>query len=80
MLKENDIKQELAKVLYPGFSKSIVDFGFVKEIKTEGENVAIMLEITSSAEEVEKTLRDEISNRLATLGVNNLNLAIAKPT
>ncbi len=79
MLKENDIKQELAKVLYPGFSKSIVDFGFVKEIKTEGENVAIMLEITSSAEEVEKTLRDEISNRLATLGVNNLNLAIAKP-
>ena len=79
MLKENDIKQELSKVLYPGFSKSIVDFGFVKEIKVDGSNVAIMLDITSSAPEVEKILRDEISDKLGTIGVANLNLAITKP-
>jgi ATP-binding protein involved in chromosome partitioning len=79
MLKENDIKQELSKVLYPGFSKSIVDFGFVKEIKVDGSNVAIMVDITSSAPEVEKILRDEISDKLGTIGVANLNLAITKP-
>lgn len=79
MIQELDIKNELANIAYPGFSKSIVDFGFVKEIKIDGENVAIMLDITSSAAEVEQTLRDAIASRLSIIGVKNLNLAISKP-
>lgn len=79
MIKEIDIKNELSNIAYPGFSKSIVEFGFVKEIKIDGENVAIMLDITSSAAEVEQTLRDAIASKLSAIGVKNLNLAISKP-
>ena len=33
MATVSDIKNELQSVLYPGFQKSIMDFGFVKRLK-----------------------------------------------
>ena len=47
-----NIKKALESVKYPGFSKSIVDFGFVKDIKLENNNCTILLDITSTATEV----------------------------
>ncbi len=34
-----NIKKSLENVKYPGFSKSIIDFGFVKDIKVEDEKL-----------------------------------------
>ncbi len=53
-----DIKEELGKVLYPGFQKSIVDFGFVKDIELiDDESCVITLDITSSSADVEAQLK-----------------------
>jgi len=65
-----DIKNELSKVLYPGFQKSIVDFGFVKDIALTSDNsCTIELDITSSAPEVEENLRKDINETLGKVGI-----------
>ena len=48
-----DINEKLKSVIYPGFSKSIVDFGFVKDVDLNGNNVTVTVDITSTAPEVE---------------------------
>ncbi|AXH11197.1 Mrp/NBP35 family ATP-binding protein [Halarcobacter bivalviorum] len=75
-----DIKEELSKVIYPGFQKSIIDFGFVKDIQIDADDACtILLDITSSAQEVSSKLEQDISEVLNTIGVTNVNLKISKP-
>jgi ATP-binding protein involved in chromosome partitioning len=58
MASISDIKKELENVLYPGFQKSIVEFGFLKNIDlVDSESCVIELDITSSAPEVESQLK-----------------------
>ena len=71
-----DIKKSLENVKYPGFSKSIIDFGFVKDIKLDANSCTILLDITSTAKEVEDELRREIPKALPNL---NINLVFNKP-
>jgi ATP-binding protein involved in chromosome partitioning len=79
MVTIENIKEKLSLIAYPGFTKSIVDFGFVKDIAVDGNKVAVYVEITSSAEEVEKELRESITKELKMLGATDLNIAISKP-
>jgi ATP-binding protein involved in chromosome partitioning len=79
MITIENIKEKLSNISYPGFTKSIVDFGFVKDIAVDGNKVALYVEITSSAEEVEKELRENITKELTMLGAIDLNIAISKP-
>lgn len=74
-----DIKKELEKVLYPGFQKSIVEFGFLKDVELDGESVTVYLDITSSAPEVEEALKTNISTVLGSIGVKEVALSIKKP-
>ena len=74
-----DINEKLKSVSYPGFTKSIVDFGFVKDINIDGDNVTVSVEITSSAPEVEKTLKEDITKELKTLGINTIQINVTKP-
>jgi ATP-binding protein involved in chromosome partitioning len=74
-----DIKKELEKVIYPGFSKSIVEFGFLKNVEVNGDAVSILVEITSSVQEVEHELRTNIKKVLENIGVTNLDLQVKKP-
>ena len=74
-----EINSALKKVAYPGFTKSIVDFGFVKKINVEGESVEIEVEITSSAPEVEEQIRAGVKDALNTVGVESYNLILKKP-
>ncbi|MDX4066352.1 P-loop NTPase [Aliarcobacter skirrowii] len=71
-----DIKKSLENVKYPGFSKSIIDFGFIKDIKLDANSCTILLDITSTAKEVEDELRKEIPKALSNL---NVNLVFNKP-
>ncbi|MCG3719766.1 Mrp/NBP35 family ATP-binding protein, partial [Aliarcobacter butzleri] len=73
-----NIKKELEKVKYPGFAKSIVEFGFVKDIKLDGNSCFIILDITSTAIEVEEQLKKEITNCIEPLGLM-LTLYFNKP-
>ena len=79
MATEHDIKEKLQSVKYPGFAKSIMDFGFVKDIQLTENRVSLLVEITSSAPEVEATLKEDISKELSMLGLNSIEVNIKKP-
>ncbi len=79
MATVTDIETKLKSVTYPGFTKSIVDFGFVKNIELNGNDVIIDLEITSSAKEVEDSLKTDIVKELGMLGLKNIQVIVKKP-
>jgi len=79
MISSTKIKEILSSVIYPGFSKDIVTFKFVKEIEIDGDKISIELDIPSSALEIEKQLRLEITKRLSMLGEYDIEIDIIKP-
>jgi len=78
MTQEN-VLEALKNVTYPGFTKDIVTFGFVKDIVVEGNNVALTIDITSSADEVKAQLTDEATTELKKAGFENINITIKAP-
>ena len=74
-----DINEKLKSVTYPGFTKSIIDFGFVKDIELNDNDVTVSIEITSSAPEVEKSLKEDITKELKTLGLGVVQVIVGKP-
>ena len=80
MATVQDVEQKLQLVKYPGFSKSIIDFGFVKDINIVNDNVTLVVEITSSAQEVELALKDDINKELSMLGFEDIEVIIKKPS
>ena len=79
MITVEQINEKLSKVAYPGFTKSIVDFGFVKDVAVEGKTVSIFVDISSTAPEVEATLREDITKELNLIGCEDIQLTIKKP-
>jgi ATP-binding protein involved in chromosome partitioning len=65
--------------MYPGFTKSVVDFGFDKDIDANADGVYVEIDISSSAPEVEAELRDEITKKLQLLGASKIDVVIKKP-
>lgn len=58
-MNKDEILEKLKGVIYPGFKKSIVDFGFVKNIEI-GDGVLVEVEIVSSKSEVAAKVRNSI--------------------
>ena len=59
MLSKEQVMERLKGVIYPGFEKSIVDFGFVKRVEV-GDPLQIDVEIVSSNPEVAQELKEDI--------------------
>ena len=74
-----DINEKLKSVIYPGFSKSIIDFGFVKDVDLNGNDVTITVDITSSAPEVESAIKSDITKVLKILGLDIVHVIVIKP-
>ena len=79
MITNDMITEALKKVTYPGFTKSIVDFGFVKNIEVDGDKVKVSVEITSSAPEVEEQIRNDVKEVFESISVKDYELDIKKP-
>jgi ATP-binding protein involved in chromosome partitioning len=72
------IETILKKTIYPGFNKSIYDFGFVKDISIENKSVRISLDIPSSSKEIAEQLANEIKVKVGLLGME-CSVAIIQP-
>lgn len=59
MLSEDDIRNALKSVKYPGFSRDIVSFGLIKEISTANGAVSVSMELTSSSPEAAQQIKLE---------------------
>lgn len=79
-MQESDITQILTQVIYPNFSRDIVSFGFVKDIKIESGEIGIRIDIPSSSQEVIEQLKSDISAKIAQKFANvRINLQINPP-
>ncbi len=78
MTQEN-VLEALKNVTYPGFTKDIVTFGFVKDILIDGDTIGLTIDITSSADEVKAQLRLEATTELNKLGFKDVNINITAP-
>lgn len=78
MTQEN-VLEALKNVTYPGFTKDIVSFGFVKDVLINGTTIGLTIDITSSADEVKAQLREEATTELKKLGFENININITAP-
>lgn len=78
-MTENIVKDALSKVTYPGFSKDIVAFGFVKNIQIDGTKVAVDVEVTSSAPEVAQQIVEEATTELKMAGASDVAININAP-
>jgi ATP-binding protein involved in chromosome partitioning len=79
MITKELVEEKLKLVSYPGFTKSIVDFGFVKGIDIDKDSVSVLVDISSSAPEVKKELHDEIEKQLKLLGAKDIQVLIKTP-
>jgi len=78
-MTEEIVKSALGTVTYPGFAKDIVTFGFVKGIEISGSDVAVTVDITSSAPEVAQQIKDDATAALKKAGAAGVAVTISTP-
>ena len=78
-MTEQNVLDALKNVTYPGFTKDIVTFGFVKDIVVENTTVGMMIDITSSAEEVKKEIIEKATEELKKAGFEEIHVNINAP-
>lgn len=79
MTQEN-VLEALKNVIYPGFTKDIVTFGFVKDIQIiDDTNITLTIDITSSADEVKAQLKEEATAAMNKLGFEHVGINIIAP-
>jgi ATP-binding protein involved in chromosome partitioning len=78
MTKEK-VLDALKNVLYPGFSKDIVSFNFVKDVEIDDDRVKVTIEITSSADEVKAQIIKDIETELIKAGADDVFVDLKAP-
>ena len=81
MLTQDDIKNALASVKYPGYSRDIVSFGLVKEISAANGAVSVAMQLTSPNSEAAQQIKAEAERILKALpGVNRVHVEVRQAT
>jgi len=76
-LNEETALEALKAIKYPGFSRDIVSFGFVKDLAVGGGNVSFRLALTADAPAVAEQIRSECEAALRKLpGVASVTISV----
>jgi len=67
MLVEEDIKEALKAVKYPGFSRDVVSFGLVKQVAVKDGAVSVSMQLTSGAADTAAQIKSESERVLKAL-------------
>jgi ATP-binding protein involved in chromosome partitioning len=78
-MTNKNVLEALKKVTYPGFTKDIVSFGFVKDVKVDNDRVTVVVDITSSADEVKAQINNDATKELKKLGFSQIDIHITTP-
>jgi len=80
VLTHDDIKNALATVKYPGYSRDIVSFGLVKDISIASGAVTVLLQLTSPHPEAARQIQEDAERVLKGLpGVNQVQVEVRPP-
>jgi ATP-binding protein involved in chromosome partitioning len=58
MLTQDDIKNALKAVKYPGYSRDIVSFGLVKEIAVSQDGISVLMQLTSPNPDIARQIKE----------------------
>jgi ATP-binding protein involved in chromosome partitioning len=76
-LTEEKVMEVLRSVRFPGLSRDIVSFGFVKDLAVGGGNVSFRLEVQTSSPRAAEEIRRDATEKLRSLpGVNAVTIAL----
>lgn len=77
-INEQSIRAALAQVRYPGFSRDIISFGLVKEIRIdEANNVIVQMALATNDTKVPATIKSESEAALRSVpGIGNVQVRI----
>ncbi len=78
-MNKDNILKALSEVMYPGFDKDIVTFGFVKDIEISGENVFVEVEIVSASKDIANSLKIDIVKAVQSMGAGRVDVSIKQP-
>ncbi|PQJ27705.1 Mrp/NBP35 family ATP-binding protein [Rubritalea profundi] len=81
-MTEAIIKSALSNVKYPGFSRDIVAFGLVKDIKIDGSDVEVTISIQTKDPKVPETIFKECQdalNQIDGIGTTRVNVDVKNP-
>ncbi len=80
MLTQDDIKNALKAVKYPGYSRDIVSFGLVKEISTANDTVSVTMQLTASNPDAARQIKEDSERVLKALpGVKLAQVEVRQP-
>jgi ATP-binding protein involved in chromosome partitioning len=81
-ITEDQIRERLSGVKYPGFSRDIVSFGLVKEIKIDGANVTVQMSLATNDPNVPQAIKtgsEEALRGVAGIGQARVLIDIQAP-
>lgn len=79
-LTQDDIKNALKAVKYPGYSRDIVSFGLIKGISAANGAVSVSLELTSANADAAQQIKSESERALKVLpGVQHIHVEVKQP-
>ena len=77
MLTEDDIKNALKTVKFPGYSRDIISFGLIKDIAANNGAVSVTMQLTSNNPEAAAQIKVESEQALRALpGVNTVHVEV----
>jgi ATP-binding protein involved in chromosome partitioning len=81
MLTEDNIKEVLKTVKYPGYSRDVVSFGLVKQVAIQGGAVSVVMTITSTQAEIARQIKEASEQAIKSLpGVTAAFVEVQQPT
>jgi ATP-binding protein involved in chromosome partitioning len=80
MVTEENIRDALKAVKYPGYSRDIVSFGLITRIAVQGAAVSVSMKVTSPSPEVVRQIKAESERVLRALpGVQTVQVEVEQP-
>ncbi|MGA2787975.1 MAG: P-loop NTPase [Verrucomicrobiota bacterium] len=80
MPTQDDIKNALKAVKYPGYSRDIVSFGLIKEISFSQGGINVVMQLTTSNPEAARQIKEDSEHVLKELpGVKLVNVEVKQP-
>jgi ATP-binding protein involved in chromosome partitioning len=80
MITEDDVRNALKAVKYPGYSRDIVSFGLVKQVVVSNGAISVSMSLTSPNAEAARQLKSESEQVLKALpGINSVYVQVNQP-
>lgn len=77
MITEDQVRETLKQVKYPGFSRDVVSFGLLKGIRIENNNVAVQMALSANDTAIPRQIREESVAAIQALpGVGEVSVKI----